>query len=162
MRPASSSRLRVRGCIGKTAGSGSASITSTTPSSRSGRSTLPARWTVTRTYAPGSTPLSASAVGRRPLQLRLERGEHARRLVGVGAVVDVQLPIRRGDSQLVEKDPAELVVMVLTGVNQQLVVGLAQLAGDRRGLHELRPVADDRGYQHDVTNGSAGVHLRAR
>ena len=34
--------------------------------------------------------------------------------------------------------------MVLAGVDEQLLVALAQPARDRRGLDELRPVADDR------------------
>ena len=44
-----------------------------------------------------------------------------------------------------------LVVMVLTSVNEQLAVRFSQFAGYRGGLHELRPISDNRGYQHDVT-----------
>ena len=99
----------------------------------------------------------------RVAQLGLQRGEHARGLIGVGSVVHVQLALRSGDAQLVEEDAAELVVVVLTGVNEHLFIGFAQFAGNGRGLHELRPISDDRGYQHGVTeNGSAGVHLEAR
>jgi hypothetical protein len=37
---------------------------------------------------------------------------------------------------------------VLTRVHDQLVVALPQLAGDRGGLNELRPIANDRDYPH--------------
>ena len=45
-------------------------------------------------------------------------------------------------AQLVEEDLRELVVVVLARVDQHLVGDLAQRSGDRRGLDELRPVAD--------------------
>ena len=74
---AASSRARVRGWSGSTAGSGSASRIATSRSSRSGTSTLPARCAVTSTYSPGSTPRSASA--RRPLLARAARTAASRR-----------------------------------------------------------------------------------
>ena len=65
------------------------------------------------------------------------------------AVCEVLLPpaipsSRSGprEPQLGEEHARERVVVVLAGVHEHLLVALAQRAGDRRGLDELRPVAD--------------------
>jgi len=71
--------------------------------------------------------------------------------------VDLQLALGRRDAQLLEEDAAELVVVVLPGVDEQLLVGFPQFAGNRGRLHELRPVAHDRGYQHGVTRARSGL-----
>ena len=47
-------------------------------------------------------------------------------------------------AELGEEDARELVVVVLAGVDEHLLVARAQRRRDRRGLDELRPVADDR------------------
>jgi hypothetical protein len=39
---------------------------------------------------------------------------------------------------------------VLAGVDQHLLGARAQAVGDRRRLHELRPVAYDREYTHEI------------
>jgi hypothetical protein len=95
-------------------------------------------------------PVDQNPVGDDLRERTRKRGDHARGLLAVRAVVDVQLTVGCRDSQLVEEDPAEVVVVVLTGVDQHLVALLAQFAGHRRGLHELRPVSNDRRYQHCV------------
>ena len=81
-------------------------------------------------------------------ELRLERGQHPRGLVGVGAVVHAQLAVGRRDAQLVEEDPGQLVVVVLARVDQHLLVFAAQRQRHGGGLHELRPVPDDGGNSH--------------
>ncbi len=55
---APSSRARVRGCIGRTTGSRSArsASASSVPASSGASSTSAGRWSVTSTYAPGSSP----------------------------------------------------------------------------------------------------------
>ena len=53
----------MRGCSGSTAGSGSASSSATSRSSRSGSSTLPARWAVTSRKRPGSTACAVEHLG---------------------------------------------------------------------------------------------------
>jgi hypothetical protein len=55
-------------------------------------------------------------------------------------------------SQLLEEDRRELLVVVLPGVDQDLLVACAQRAADRRGLDELRPVADHRGDAHQPSS----------
>ena len=81
----------------------------------------------------------------RPLgrQQRPECGEHARGLLRVRAAVDPELTLRPRDAELLDEHGAELVVVVLAGVDEQLVVLGAQRARDRRRLDELRPVPDD-------------------
>jgi len=74
---------------------------------------------------------------------RLERREHPRRLRRVAAAGDVQLDVRSGEAELLEEDARKRVVVVLAGVDEDLLVAGAQRSGDRGGLHELRPVADD-------------------
>jgi hypothetical protein len=90
-------------------------------------------------------------LGRELLEQRRECREHAGGLLGVRAAMDVQLAVRGRDAELVEEDPAELVVVVLTCVDQNLVGQLAELARDRGGLHELRPISDNCRYRHCVT-----------
>ena len=62
--------------------------------------------------------------------------------------------VRPRELQLVEEDLRELVVVVLTGVDQHLVGHRPQPIRHRRRLHELRPVAYDGEYAHE-----SGVHL---
>ena len=97
---------------------------------------------------------------RRPAPCRAAVREHAApapracaRSAPVVPRADAQLAVGRGHAQLVEEDPRELVVVVLAGVDEQLLVALAQPARDRCGLYELRPVTDDRDDSH-VWRGS--------
>ena len=82
----------------------------------------------------------------RPLgrQQRLQRGQHARGLRGVGAAPDAEPMVRPRQSQLVEEHPRQLVVVVLAGVDEHLMRARPQPVGDGGRLHELRPVAYDR------------------
>jgi len=74
---------------------------------------------------------------------RLQHGEHARRLRGVGAGVDTQLAVRSRDVELVHEHARELVVVMLAGVDEHLLVLDAQTMRDGSGLDELGAVADD-------------------
>ena len=80
--------------------------------------------------------------GLQLLQHRLERRQDARRLGGVRAAAGVELAVGRRDAQLLEEDPRELVVVVLAGVDDQLVHPLPEQPRDRGRLHELGAVAD--------------------
>jgi hypothetical protein len=51
--------------------------------------------------------------------------------------------------QFVEEHARELVVVVLAGVDEDLARALAKPVGDRRRLHELRPVANYGDYPHE-------------
>ena len=51
--------------------------------------------------------------------------------------------LRPREVELVEEDPRERVVVVLAGVDQHLGRDRAQAVRNRRGLDELRAVADD-------------------
>ena len=71
------------------------------------------------------------------------------------AVCSVLVPPPRPSSQLRaagcrarDEDRRELVVVVLAGVDEQLLVALAQRPRDRGRLDELRPVPDDREDPH--------------
>ena len=87
-------------------------------------------------------------VWRELVDERLDRGEHARGLRAVRAARDPQFVVGLRESQLLEEHARERVRVVLAGVHQDLLVPLAQQAGDRGGLDELRPVPDDREYAH--------------
>ena len=79
---------------------------------------------------------------------RGDRREHPRGLLGVRPAVDAQLQLRARDAELAHEDRRKLVVVVLAGVDEQLVVALAQQARHRRRLDELRAVPDDRDDVH--------------
>src|SRR3954447_23407331 len=66
--------------------------------------------------------------------------------------MDVQLAVGRRNAELVEEDPAELVVVVLTGVDQQLLRRPAELARYCRCFHELWPISENCRYCHNVTS----------
>ena len=95
-------------------------------------------------------------VGPLVAQQLAERAEHAARLLGVRAAAERQLDLGRRHVELAHEDRRELVVVVLAGVDEQLVVGGAQRPRDGRGLDELRPVADDRDDLHRGDPRSAG------
>ena len=58
---------------------------------------------------------------------RPERGEHARRLLGVRAAVDPELDIGARDTQLAHEHHRQLVVVMLARVDEHLLRDLAQL-----------------------------------
>ena len=69
--------------------------------------------------------------------------QRGRQRVDVGGA-QVEAVRRLGERELLEEDGRELVVPVLTGVDDDLVEArLAQRDGEGRRLDELRPVADD-------------------
>ena len=70
-------------------------------------------------------------------------GQHARGLGGVRAPGDAQLTLRPRHAELAEEDLRQLVVVMLAGMDQDLLVLGPHRRGDRGGLDELRPVADD-------------------
>ena len=73
----------------------------------------------------------------------LQRRQHPRGLRRVRAGPDPELDVRRGHPELLEEHARHLVVVVLSGVDERLVVVLAQSARDGGGLDELRPIADN-------------------
>src|SRR5581483_5006751 len=88
---------------------------------------------------------------------RRERLGHPLALLVVGPVAERELAIGPGDAQLAEEDGGQLVVVVLSGVDEHLLVLLAQQARDRRGLDELRPVPDDRDDPHYAAAASSSA-----
>ena len=66
----------------------------------------------------------------------------------------VQLALGRRDAELLEEDLRQLVVVVLAGVDDDLVGQLAQPAGHRSRLDELRAIADDRDDQPAASSSS--------
>ena len=100
-------------------------------------------------------------VGPLVAQQRAERAEHARRLLGVRAAAERRARSPAAGLRAPDEDRDELVVVVLAGVDEQLVVRGAQRAGDGRGLDELRPVADDRDDLHRVPRQPAACESAA-
>ena len=104
-------------------------------------------------------------VGAKLCQQRLERRQHAGRLRRVAPARDLQLAVRARQAELAEEHPRQRVVVVLAGVDQQLLVLGAQRTRYRRGLHELGPVADDGHDPHARKprwrRAGAGANLRA-
>jgi hypothetical protein len=78
------------------------------------------------------------------LQQRAEGSQHARGLLGVGPAVDAELALGARHAELLDEHGAELVVVVLAGVDEQLLVLGPEQARHGGGLDELRPVPDDR------------------
>ena len=72
-----------------------------------------------------------------------------------------ELALGARDAELGDEDRRQLVVVVLAGVDEQLVVLGAQQARDRRRLDELRPVADDR-EDPQASGGDAELLLDVR
>ena len=75
--------------------------------------------------------------------------QHPAGLLAVAARADIEIHIRRGDRQLLEKDSRHAGIVVLTGMHQHLTVSLAQHPTDGRRFDELRPGADDGEYFHE-------------
>ena len=73
-----------------------------------------------------------------------------------------ELAVGRGQSELGEEHRRELVVEVLAGVDEHLLVLLAQLRRDRRRLDELRAVADHREDLHGRPSSDADARLDRR
>jgi hypothetical protein len=73
---------------------------------------------------------------------RLEPGHDRRGHHGVAARPGRELVVGRRHVELLEEDLGEPAVVVLAGVDEDLLVALAQVARHRGRLHELGPVAD--------------------
>jgi hypothetical protein len=89
-------------------------------------------------------------VRRELLELRLECGEHARCLARERAVVHAELARGSGHAELLEEDPRQLVVVVLAGVDDQLLVALTQQPGDCCRFYELRSITYDGDDAHGI------------
>ena len=75
---------------------------------------------------------------------RVQRREDAARLDAVRAGADAEVDVRCGDLQVGEEDVRHQGVVVLAGVDDDVVVARRlQGCGDRCQLHELRPGAND-------------------
>ena len=93
------------------------------------------------------------AVDEHPVRLlgehrRLDPWQHARRLLGVRPRACLQAVLRRVEPELVEEDLREPGIVVLPGVQHDLLGVSREGQGNRSGLYELRPVADDRDDAH--------------
>jgi hypothetical protein len=88
-------------------------------------------------------PVDERGVRCEALQLDFERGHHPAGLRDVRAVAEAEVEVGGRNPELVEEDLRQLVVVVLAGVDQDLVVGRPQPVRHGRCLDELRPVSDD-------------------
>ena len=70
---------------------------------------------------------------------------------------DAKVVVRRRDGQFSEEDVTHRVVVVLAGVDENLVVALAEDLGDGKGLHELWSRTDDGENAHVFTTPSAPI-----
>ena len=80
-------------------------------------------------------------------QHRLEPLHDRGRLLRVRAGADAERVVGLADAELLEEDLGQLPVVVLAGMDEdvlELVAAALQLRGDRRDLHHVRPRADDR------------------
>ena len=101
-------------------------------------------------------------VGPLVRQQRAERGEHARGLLGVRPACRGRARARAaGRPSSREEHRRQLVVVVLAGVDEQLLVALAQRARHRRRLDELRPVPDDGDDLHPAIAGAPRARCAA-
>ena len=80
--------------------------------------------------------------------------QHPAGLLAMVSGAYVEIHIRRGDRQLLEKDSRHAGIVVLTGMHQHLTVSLAQHPTDGRCFDELRPGAYDGEYFHDESSGA--------
>ena len=81
-------------------------------------------------------------IGRDVAQCALQRDQHPARLLGAGPTADAQRHVRRPQPELAKEAAGHRLVPVLPGVDEDLVVPLAQRRLEGRGLDELRPGAD--------------------
>jgi hypothetical protein len=84
-------------------------------------------------------------VGPLLLEDRLDPLHHARRLNGVTPGSDAEHVVRRGDAELLEEDVRHHPVVVLTGVDEEMLSvrkALAELCDYRRRLDEVRSRPD--------------------
>ena len=80
----------------------------------------------------------------------LELDQHRPGLAGVGPGADPQVVIWFRDVQDLEEDVAHRIVVVLTRVDEDLLVVATDLAAHGGGLHELGPRPDDARNPHPV------------
>ena len=76
-------------------------------------------------------------------QQRLQRRQHRRGLARIAPAARVQAIVGPRQPELVEEDPRQRVVVMLTRMDEHLGRHRAQALRDRRRFDELRPVADD-------------------
>ena len=87
-------------------------------------------------------------VRRGVAQERLQGDEHSAGLVAVAAATDPERVVRPGQAQLTEEAAGHRLVVVLAGVDEDLVVVAAQDRLQRGRLYELRSRADDADDPH--------------
>ena len=93
------------------------------------------------------------AVDEQPVRLLLDRDgldarQHRPGLHPVPARADLQVGVRRGDVELAEEQVRHRFVVVLAGVEQELLVLAAKGLRNGRGFDELRSRADHRENLH--------------
>ena len=84
-------------------------------------------------------------IGSGPKHHGLEGFHNLRRLHGVASRTHFQVEVRLGNAQVMEEEPAHVLVIVLTRVNQQRLNGLVSTirGHQRRDLHEVGTRPDD-------------------
>ena len=88
----------------------------------------------------------------------LDAGEHPGGLLGMRARSSLQAVGGRREAELVEEDLRELGVVVLPGVDDNLLeTALAERDRERSRLDELRAVADDGEDPHGLRVGEPGT-----
>ena len=92
--------------------------------------------------------IDENGLGSVVLEHRGQGAEHGGGLGRVRPTAQAQLDLRPGNVELAHEDARQLVVVVLAGVDEQLVVLLPQMYRDSRRLDELRPVPDHRDHPH--------------
>ena len=81
------------------------------------------------------------------LKHRFDGAQHGSGLRSVSSASDTEVVVGQRDSQLLEEDIGHFGVVVLTGVNQDLLVPGAECEAERRRLYELRAGTD---YSDDL------------
>ena len=82
-------------------------------------------------------------IGLRRRQHRLEREQHAARLLEAAATSDAKRMVRLWQRKLAEEGAGHRLVPVLAGVDEDVVVPASESRPERRELDQLRTGADD-------------------
>ena len=98
-------------------------------------------------------PVHEDEIGLLPLEDVLETVHHLRGLAGVTAASNSEVVVRPRHVEDLEEHVGHVLVVMLPGVDQDLLVVLANLPAHRRGLDELRACADDARDFHGRQSG---------
>src|SRR5256885_10912410 len=87
----------------------------------------------------------------------LETAHHVRGLAPVARTPDGQVVVRPRNVEDLEEHVGHVLVVVLSRVDEDLLMMLTDLAAHRRGLDELGSCADDARDFHGASDGSRGL-----